>query len=67
MLEAAIPWAEVGAAPAAGAHLGFNLALADDDNPAAVDGFGTERQWVWTRRPGAWKDPNLFADLFLGE
>lgn len=67
VIEAAIPWQELGVVPEAGLHLGFNVALNDDDNPLAEDSFGQERQWVWTRTPGAWRDPRTFADLFLLE
>lgn len=67
VLEAAIPWSELGATPRAGLHLGFNVALTDDDYPVSEAGFGQERQWSWSRRGGGWRDPRVFADLFLGE
>ncbi|MFH0793469.1 MAG: sugar-binding protein, partial [bacterium] len=39
IIEAAIPLAELGLKPGNGLHIGFNLALCDDDDPSSVHPF----------------------------
>ncbi|MFH0793390.1 MAG: sugar-binding protein, partial [bacterium] len=67
IIEAAIPLAELGLRPGNGLHVGFNLALCDDDDPSSVHPFMQELQFSWSRRRNNWQNPTAFADLFFVE
>lgn len=50
-----------------GMHLGFTVALDDDDSPEGSHPFHQDLQLQWSRKRNAFMNPNAFADLFLGK
>jgi hypothetical protein len=65
ILEGAIPMREFNLRPFAGLHIGFGLAMTDDDDPSTVNPFFQEIQFSWTRRKNSWQNPQAFGDLFF--
>jgi Carbohydrate family 9 binding domain-like/Cellulase (glycosyl hydrolase family 5) len=66
IVEAAFPLDEINLrAPHHGMHIGFNVALNDDDDPSAVHPFGQDLQMMWTGLRLVWQNPQTYGDLFL--
>lgn len=65
IIEGAIPLAELRLKPHDGMHIGFNVAITDDDDPRSLHPFFQEIQMSWTGARNAWQNPQAFADLFF--
>ena len=65
IMEGAIPMKELKITPRDGLHIGFNLALTDDDDPLTIHPFFQEIQFSWTRRKNSWQNPRVLGDLFF--
>lgn len=65
ILEGAIPMKELKIKPRDGLHIGFNLALTDDDDPLTIHPFFQEIQFSWSKRRNSWQNPRIFGDLFF--
>lgn len=48
-----------------GMHLGFTVALNDDDTPEGAHPFHQDLQLQWSRKRNAFMNPSAFVDLFL--
>lgn len=60
--EAAIPWSVVGITPSAGAALGFDFHVNDDDNGGDREG----KLATFARSDDTWTNPSLFGTVALG-
>jgi len=60
-LEAAIPWSTLGASPAIGKALGFDVQLDNDDNGGTRDAQAASFATTTT----AWQDPSVFGTVYL--
>ena len=63
ILEATIPWSALRVRPQAGLRLGLDIHVDDDDDGGARDG-----KLTWhDRQDDAWRNPNTFGRVVLGE
>jgi hypothetical protein len=53
--------------PRPGKVIGFNVALDDDDTTTTIHPFGQDLQMSWTKKRGAWQNPQKFGVVFFGE
>ncbi len=67
VMEAAIPFKELGFTPKEGSLIGFNVAVDDDDTPEATDPFHQDKYFSWTGTKYNWMDPSGFGFLFFKE
>jgi hypothetical protein len=65
IIEGAIPLEELRLKPFDGMHIGFNVAITDDDDPRSLHPFFQEIQMSWTGARNAWQNPQAFGDLFF--
>ena len=67
VLEALIPWANVGVEPKVGEEAGFTLSVDDVDNPAEDSLTGGQINVVWYPAVGTYKDTSLMYRIRLAE
>jgi hypothetical protein len=67
VMEAAIPFKDLGFTPKKDKLIGFNVAVDDDDTPGATDPFHQDKYFSWTGDQYNWLDPSGFGFLFFKE